>query len=304
MNIKFSNLKFNNLVYKNNPKKIIIHNADSYSCSVYDIDRWHKENGWSGIGYHYFIRKDGTIYIGRPENAIGAHTKNHNSTSIGICLEGKFMVEKPTNIQINSLYELISDIIQRRNYMPIYGHKDLNNTNCPGEKFPLEILKNNFKVDSSLNGFFETFEIRKNATIVGKGNIQVMDNKGMFIPGRYIESLDRVFVLGIYPSYKHIEVIYPAKEKNYHAYISIDMYSRLKFDYHMEYKNDSGITYVWWNSKNVNNGIHDEELESYQKASPMYRENNWLRITFYRKNGVPSDGFVRYEGNQEKNFYN
>ena len=309
MYINQSNIKFNGLRYGNNPNKIIIHNADATSCSVYDIDRWHKGNGWSGIGYDYFIRKDGSIWIGRPENTIGAHTIGQNSSSIGICLEGAFMREKPTRAQLNSLYELIADIRKRRGNLPVYGHKDFNNTDCPGINFPLEQFKNNSYRPTgeteivSDNGFYRSDEERTNAVIVGEGNIEVLDEKGNVIQGRNISSLDRVFVLGIYPSRNHIELIYPGKNKKYHAYIDIKYYSRISFDYHMQYKNDDGVTYVWWDSKNVNVKDHDEELQPNQKASPMYRVGKWLRITFYREDGTPSDGYVRYEGEQKERFY-
>ncbi|MDU3020452.1 MAG: N-acetylmuramoyl-L-alanine amidase [Clostridium perfringens] len=309
MYINQSNIKFNGLRYGNNPNKIIIHNADATSCSVYDIDRWHKGNGWSGIGYDYFIRKDGSIWIGRPENAIGAHTIGQNSSSIGICLEGAFMREKPTRAQLNSLYELIADIRKRRGNLPVYGHKDFNNTDCPGINFPLEQFKNNSYRPTggteivSDNGFYRSDEERTNATIVGGGDIEVLDEKGNVIQGRHISSLDRVFVLGIYPSRNHIELIYPGKNEKYHAYIDIKYYSRISFDYHMEYKNDNGVTYVWWDSEDVNVKEHNEELQPNQKASPMYRVGKWLRVTFYRTDGTPSDGFVRYEGEQSVKFY-
>ncbi|VTQ55199.1 N-acetylmuramoyl-L-alanine amidase [Clostridium perfringens] len=309
MYINQSNIKFNGLNYVNNPNKIIIHNADATSCSVYDIDRWHKGNGWSGIGYHYFIRKDGSVWTGRPENAKGAHTIGQNSSSIGICLEGTLMREKPTRAQLNSLLSLIADIKDRRGNLPVYGHKDFNNTDCPGINFPLEQFKNNSYRPTggteivSDNGFYISNEERENATIVGEGDIEVLDEKGNVVQGRHISSLDRVFVLGIYPSRNHIELIYPGKSEKYHAYIDIKYYSRISFDYHMQYKNDSGVTYVWWDSEDVNVKEHNEELQPNQKASPMYRTCGWLRITFYREAGTPSDGYVRYEGEQKERFY-
>ncbi|MDU3843683.1 MAG: N-acetylmuramoyl-L-alanine amidase [Clostridium perfringens] len=309
MYINQSNIKFNGLNYGNNPNKIIIHNADHPNCSVYDVDRWHKGNGWSGIGYHYFIRKDGSVWTGRPENAKGAHTIGQNSSSIGICLEGALMREKPTRAQLNSLYYLIADIRARRGNLPVYGHKDFNNTDCPGINFPLEQFKNNSYRPTgateivSDNSFYISNEERENATIVGEGDIEVLDEKGNVIQGRHISSLDRVFVLGIYPSRNHIELIYPGKNEKYHAYIDIKYYSRISFDYHMQYKNDNGVTYVWWNSEDVNVKEHNEELQPNQKASPMYRVGKWLRVTFYRADGTPSDGFVRYEGEQSVKFY-
>ena len=57
--------------------------------SAADIDRWHKERGWKyGIGYHYVVRRDGTVETGRPLERQGAHCQGHNSHSIGICYEG------------------------------------------------------------------------------------------------------------------------------------------------------------------------------------------------------------------------
>ena len=127
----------------NKPNKIILHHAEASSCTVYDIHNWHIKNGWTGIGYHYFIRKDGNIYKGRPENAIGAHCINNNSSSISICVEGRYQLETMPQVQYDSLIELIKDIDIRYGKMPIFGHGELNNTNCPGKNFPLEKIKNN-----------------------------------------------------------------------------------------------------------------------------------------------------------------
>ncbi|MBQ5374387.1 MAG: N-acetylmuramoyl-L-alanine amidase, partial [Bacteroidaceae bacterium] len=51
-----------------------------------DIDRWHRAQGWrGGIGYHYVVRRDGTVEPGRREEVPGAHCRHHNAHSIGIC---------------------------------------------------------------------------------------------------------------------------------------------------------------------------------------------------------------------------
>lgn len=70
MNIIRTDLNFNmNKIAKNNyPKLIIVHHAEASACTVQDINSWHKANGWAGIGYHYFIRKNGEIYKGREDN--------------------------------------------------------------------------------------------------------------------------------------------------------------------------------------------------------------------------------------------
>lgn len=177
----------------------------------------------------------------------------------------------------------------------------------------LKTLGINFSPNNSSNsnnssqvnykGFYETDEKRTNATIVGSGNIEVLDKDKKVIHNRYIESLDNVFVLGIYPSHGFIEIVYPSGKKRYHAYIDIKYYNRISFDNHMEYQNDDGDTYIWWSSGDVNKKDPDEILAPNKKASPMYRSNGWLRVTFYRDNGSPSDGYVRYEGQQNKRFY-
>ena len=135
---------------------------------------------------------------------------------------------------------------------------------------------------------------RTNAVIVGSGSVKVCNKYGQAVPNKYIDSLDRIFVDGVYPSRDIIEVIYPSGSKKCHAYINIDDYNRVSFDYHMKYQNDGG---------DVNVTEPDEILAPNYKASPMYRENGRLKITFYRTNGFPSDGYVRYEGEQLERFY-
>ncbi len=52
------------------------------------IDAWHKAKGWSGIGYHFVIKRDGTLQVGRPLEEVGAHVEGFNSHSVGICMVG------------------------------------------------------------------------------------------------------------------------------------------------------------------------------------------------------------------------
>jgi N-acetylmuramoyl-L-alanine amidase len=50
--------------------------------------KWHTDKGWSDIGYHYVIRRNGEVEIGRPEGVKGAHIYGHNTDSLGICMVG------------------------------------------------------------------------------------------------------------------------------------------------------------------------------------------------------------------------
>ncbi|MTK12531.1 MAG: N-acetylmuramoyl-L-alanine amidase [Clostridiaceae bacterium] len=142
MNIINANLPFRDgLSYGNNPKMIVLHHADAVSCSIEDIHRWHLENGWSGCGYHYFVRKDGTVYIGRDEKAVGAHCLNYNAVSIGICAEGNFNVEDIREAQYNALQQLIHSICNKYGINKICTHKELNITDCPGSNFHINRIK-------------------------------------------------------------------------------------------------------------------------------------------------------------------
>ena len=141
MEIIQTNLSFKPMTYGNVPKAIILHNADASNCTVYDIHQWHLNNGWSGIGYHYFVRKDGSVYKGRPDNAIGSQCKGHNTNTLGICFEGKYMTETMPDKQYNAGIELIKYLFNKYGEIPVYGHKELFNTDCPGTNFPLNDFK-------------------------------------------------------------------------------------------------------------------------------------------------------------------
>lgn len=119
-------------------KRIILHHAESKNCTADDIHRWHLANGWAGIGYHFFVRKDGSIYRGRPENKLGAHAKGANSDSIGICFEGSYMTETMPNAQLKAGQELVSYLKGKYGITKVQRHKDVCSTNCPGTNFPFD----------------------------------------------------------------------------------------------------------------------------------------------------------------------
>ena len=142
MNIVETNLKFGSLSKRSKTTRMILHNADASKCSAQDIHRWHKERGWAGMGYHFLVRKDGTIERGRPENTVGAHASGHNSDSIGICFEGAFMSERMGQTQINAGKELIAYLKSKYSISKVQKHKDVNPTNCPGANFPFDAIVN------------------------------------------------------------------------------------------------------------------------------------------------------------------
>ena len=70
---------------------IVIHCSQtkpSMDIGAKEIDRWHRERGWLKIGYHKVITRKGEVQNGRGIDEIGAHVRDHNHHSIGICLVG------------------------------------------------------------------------------------------------------------------------------------------------------------------------------------------------------------------------
>lgn len=116
--------------------KIIIHCSDTpkgREHNVEDIRRWHKEKGWSDIGYHYLVLLDGTIEEGRPLEKAGAHAKGYNSTSIGICYVGGKGGDTRTKAQNGALVKLVFTLKTEHNISNenIIGHCDVSNKKCP-----------------------------------------------------------------------------------------------------------------------------------------------------------------------------
>jgi N-acetyl-anhydromuramyl-L-alanine amidase AmpD len=123
-----------------NVKYIVIHHIEASTAAIEDIDSWHKQNGWNGVGYNYYVRKDGTVYEGRGMN-IGAHCLNYNEMSIGIACEGSYMTEIPPDVQIDALVELIKELKpQFLNLIEIGPHKKYCSTSCPGRNFPFDAV--------------------------------------------------------------------------------------------------------------------------------------------------------------------
>lgn len=138
INIIETNLEFGALSTRKSTKRAILHHAEASKCTAEDIHHWHKQNGWSGAGYHFLVRKDGSIYRLRPEWAVGAHAKGSNSDSIGICFEGSYMTETMPQEQINAGRELLGYLKGKYGFSKVQAHRDVCQTNCPGINFPFD----------------------------------------------------------------------------------------------------------------------------------------------------------------------
>lgn len=111
------------------------------------IDAWHRRKGWTGIGYHYVIKLDGTVQVGRPLKKTGAHVKGYNQGNIGICYVGGLsstMIPKDTRTeaQKDAMLKLLRHLKEVNPNAVIQGHRD-------------------FSPDKNNNGIIEPFEWMK-----------------------------------------------------------------------------------------------------------------------------------------------
>lgn len=132
----------------NRPRYIIVHTADydgPYD-TFEDLIRWHKERGFRTIGYHYYIRKDGTIYQGRQDTSVGAHCRagGMNRRSIGICFEGDHDIEPWTEAQTDTFRLLATMLMARYPILShrVLGHREVDDRKtCPGMMIDMDAVR-------------------------------------------------------------------------------------------------------------------------------------------------------------------
>lgn len=142
VNIKKTNLQYDYSQLSNRTKTdmVVIHhtgNPTDDDLSAEEINTSHQAQGWTCIGYHYVIRKDGTIEEGRPHWTVGAHAYGDNDHTIGIHVCGNFEIGEPTQAQIESLAMLLANVCDDYG-LPIdkdhvVAHRDLMATACCGD---------------------------------------------------------------------------------------------------------------------------------------------------------------------------
>lgn len=117
-----------------------------------EITRWHRDNGWATIGYHFVIRRNGKVETGRPVDAIGAHVQGHNHDSVGICLVGGLdnATWKPANNftpqQWEALKKLLTALVKRYPKAKVLGHRDFPGVQkaCPSFSAKVWARRNKF----------------------------------------------------------------------------------------------------------------------------------------------------------------
>ena len=120
--------------------EIIVHctaTPEGKDFTVDDIRRWHKEHGWSDIGYHYVIYRDGSIHEGRDVRYSGAHCTGHNANSIGVVYiggvskDGKTAKDTRTKAQKRALLQVMRTLRAAYPSARIFGHRDFAKKDCP-----------------------------------------------------------------------------------------------------------------------------------------------------------------------------
>ncbi len=107
--------------------------------TVEQLERDHRLRGFDGIGYHFYIRKDGTLTQCRPLEKVGAHAKPYNHCSLGIAYEGGLddngkPADTRTRAQVDRLKSLLVELKRLFPDAQILGHRDLRSATpkeCP-----------------------------------------------------------------------------------------------------------------------------------------------------------------------------
>lgn len=116
--------------------RVIFHHTLADVSPMSAITLWHKAKGWSDVGYHYLIRRDGTRETGRDKRLVGAHAYGSNGDSIGVALEGNFHEYEPSEQQLEScirLYHQLCTAYSKQLKIGFHRPQWLWNS-CPGNK--------------------------------------------------------------------------------------------------------------------------------------------------------------------------
>jgi N-acetyl-anhydromuramyl-L-alanine amidase AmpD len=151
MNLIPTNLHFQGtLVERSKTNYIVVHhlegNSDVYSTHVQHLTQDGLDK--KGIAYHFYVAKNGDVYIARPEWSIGSHARSANKDSIGVVFQGNFIHEQMESLQYDSGIALLKWLKSKYGNIPVIGHREMmtSSTDCPGKLFPLEQMKRQSEV--------------------------------------------------------------------------------------------------------------------------------------------------------------
>ena len=123
---------------------VVYHHTGVSDRPITSHHQWHLTRGWLMAGYHYQVRQDGTIELGRPNNTVGAHAgSGANPFTIGVAISGNCDLYPPTPEQYEAVIELHYWLETEEGYgeLEVWGHYDFMNTSCPGKHTDLNIIR-------------------------------------------------------------------------------------------------------------------------------------------------------------------
>jgi hypothetical protein len=104
--------------------------ASRADIDAHEINQWHLDNGWAGIGYHYFMMSDGTLQYGRDAEITPAAQSGHNTGSLAICLNGLDPSDF-TEAQFGPLRKFCDEINVAYGGIRFRGHREVAAKECP-----------------------------------------------------------------------------------------------------------------------------------------------------------------------------
>ena len=119
---------------------IVIHCAAtkaSMDIGLTEIRKWHvQDNGWRDVGYHYIIRRNGEVELGRSNRDTGAHAAGYNHKSISLCMVGGMAEDNSaennfTAQQWTALLDLVKQIKVDYPEADVIGHNEISEKECP-----------------------------------------------------------------------------------------------------------------------------------------------------------------------------
>ncbi len=110
---------------------------DASAARIEWIRCGHRGRGFSDIGYHYVIDRDGRVWEGRNLRWQGAHVSKHNEQNIGILVMGNFDIQRPSQQQLDGMQKWVSTLLKRYRLedgrVRTHGEWPGAKTACPGK---------------------------------------------------------------------------------------------------------------------------------------------------------------------------
>ena len=177
---------------------VVYHHTAASDRPITDHHRYHLTRGWLMAGYHYQIRNDGMIELGRPHNTVGAHAgASANGHTIGVALSGNMQNRPPTDEQYEAAIELHYWLETEAGYgeLEIWGHNDFMHTSCPGGHTDLDIIRDGVE-QLRAEGREEFVEETPDERIIRQVEIEILEGRvqGKPTSGYLVIEEGRVYV--------------------------------------------------------------------------------------------------------------